>query len=349
MSQTNTPTPTITLTPVPFPYVLKIEAYNEAGERVKLICEVRISENIGDLYMRINGKDSEVYDPYDMDINGNINPLEFIMPGLMTPDQLGGLEIKFAWDGSNDNGQALTNGLYYIKVSVKDEYGHLETTNREVQLLRSEEYVRINIFNSAGELVRRIEERKATAGRISLGIEDVMIIGKDNPDVIINYADGASMSWDGKNNEGKMVSSGVYEIQVEVKTSDGFKTEASKSVTILNESGNDALGEVKAYPNPYYVIPELNLPMTIAWANAGPGTVRVKIYNITGELVKEFKADRAAGSLSWNARSAGGASVASGVYVIYIEGQKDSGEREVKKVKAVLFKALTVDDGENLN
>ena len=70
MSPTNTPTPTVTLTPVPFPYVLKIEAYNEAGERVKLICEVKISENIGDLYMRVNGKDAEVYDPYDMDING---------------------------------------------------------------------------------------------------------------------------------------------------------------------------------------------------------------------------------------------------------------------------------------
>jgi len=349
MSATNTPTPTVTLTPVPFPYVLKIEAYNEAGERVKLICEVRISENIGDLYMRVNGKDAEVYDPFDMDASGNINPLEFIMPGLMTPDQLGGIEIKFAWDGSNDNGQALTNGLYYIKISVKDEYGHLETTNREVQLIRSEEYVRINIFNTAGELVRRIEERKATAGRISLGIEDVMIIGKDNPGVLINYADGASIMWDGKNNEGKMVSSGVYEIQVEVKTGDGFKTEASKSVTILNDSGNDSLGEVKAYPNPYYVIPELNIPMTITWANAGPGKVRVKIYNVAGELVKEFKADRAAGSLMWDAKSAGGASISSGVYIIYIEGQKDSGEKEVKKLKVVVFRTLTADDGEKLN
>ena len=212
----------------------------------------------------------------------------------------------------------------------------------------SEEYVRINIYNTAGELVRRIEERKATAGRISLGIEDVMIIGKDNPGVIINYSDGASIMWDGKNNEGKMVSSGVYEIQVEVKTGDGFKTEASKSVTILNESGNDALGEVKAYPNPYYVIPELNIPMTIAWQTR-PRTVRVKIYSIAGELVKEFKADRAAGSLMWDAKSAGGASISSGVYIIYIEGQKDSGEKEVKKLKVVVFRTLTADDGEKLN
>ena len=61
----------------------------------------------------------------------------------------------FYWYVDNDASQMLNSGLYYMKFEQKDEYGHSNIMIEEIHVIRVEEYVELNIFNSGGELVRK--------------------------------------------------------------------------------------------------------------------------------------------------------------------------------------------------
>jgi len=60
----------------------------------------------------------------------------------------------------------------------------------------------------------------------------------------------------------------------------------------------------------------------------GPAGAEVRIYTLTGELVKDF-ALAANGSASWNATNRAGQPVASGVYFVYV---KSGGQNHAFKV-----------------
>lgn len=88
------------------------------------------------------------------------------------------------------------------------------------------------------------------------------------------------------------------------------------------------LGHVIVYPNPYK-------------PNSGPGhdritfdglskgTVRIKIYTLAGELIKEIEETAATGQIEWNGKTESGKNAASGVYFYLITndaGQKAKGK-----------------------
>ena len=283
------------------------------------------------MIMTHNGEDTGIFNPDD-------GTLDFTFPGMKSPGQTSGNEVTFAWDGYNDNGQDLNQGIYYIKVSMVDTYGHIKTRIQNIQLMRNEEFARINIYNSAGELVRRIEQNISPNTLINMQVDDVLVVGQGT--VNLQYTDlGDFMPWDGKTAQGELVTNGVYEIQVEVKTAAGYRVTASKTVTILNASTEVVLGDVKAYPNPMVTTGTAVLPV-IAWTGAGPGKVKIRIYNIAGEMVKEIKEDLAALSVTWDMSTGDGNSASSGMYVIVIEGTKDTGDREVNSIKYVIIKSF---------
>jgi hypothetical protein len=73
------------------------------------------------------------------------------------------------------------------------------------------------------------------------------------------------------------------------------------------------LAGVKAYPMPYY---PAKGKMTIANLTA---TANVKIYTIAGELVSTVGYASANGRAAWDGKNDNGTTVASGVYIMYIE------------------------------
>lgn len=336
---TYTCTPTITPTPVPFPVILKIEAYNEAGEKVKLLVLSPISGDVGVYAMLLNGTVTSVFNPA-------AGQLELRFAGLQTPDQLGAgaaHTISFFWDGSSDSGQEITQGLYYLKISTQDTYGHVITRIESIHIRRMEEYARINIFNSAGELVRRLETNNITSTNVALEVDDVIQVGKNSGAISIEYAAGSVISWDGLNSQGRTVDSGVYEIQVELKTAQGFNVMASKSVTILNAGYDGIITDEKVYPNPVVVTDDGSASfVTIKWLSLASGSAGIKIYNMAGELIRDINTTIPAGmaGISWNLKSAGGNSVASGAYVIVVTIRKDTGESEVKKIKLAIVRSF---------
>lgn len=85
------------------------------------------------------------------------------------------------------------------------------------------------------------------------------------------------------------------------------------------ESGSvSAMGGVKGFVNPMN-----GEKLTIGYKATGPGTIKTKIFDGKGRLVREFSDltdGTQVGSLQWDARDSGGKLVASGVYLIHVEG-----------------------------
>ena len=139
---------------------------------------------------------------------------------------------------------------------------------------------------------------------------------------------------------------GVPAVQVEVVSSSliRFQTPAgsvgAKDVTVSNPGGQSAtlsggftyrvgsgqtVSEGKAYPNPYRP-DRTSGAMTIGPI---PADSEVKIYSLSGELVREIRAS-SIGAAEWDARNQSGESVSSGVYLAHIRG--GGGSKTVKLV-----------------
>ena len=329
-SPTRTATPTVTNTPVPFPYIVKVQVYNAAGEKIKLIGEMPISANLGRILTCVSGTASDTFDPNDA-------KLQIIMQGIQT---VGGTtpDISLVWDGTNDGGQAISQGLYFVKFTVANEYGQVDTVIKEINVLTSQQYVRLKIYNSAGELVRTIYSPNPPGNNISLGVSDVVLVGKDNAAVQVEYAPGQIISWDGNNSDGRTVDSGVYEMKVEIATASGYQVVATKSVTVLNAGKAGVISGEKIFPNPVVFANGGTASATIQWAAAGQGRMTVTIYNMAGELVRKFDTSLVPSQLSWDMTTGSGQPVTSGLYVIVMQAKKNTGEIEIKVMKMSVLK-----------
>ncbi len=335
-TSTASPTPTITPTLPPFPYVITIGVYNSAGELVRTVAHTRTSAIAMEMKLVSNNTETEIVTSY--------YPLTIILPGVETPDSIGLGSTSFDWNTVTDGLQGIGNGIYYLKLEQKDEYGHINVLIEEIQVLRHEQYVELRVFNSAGELVRTIREQKpAKLSNVALKVicnnkaGEVVGINKDGTSQItVKYGEDTSdfIVWDGKNAAGMTVSSGTYEMQVIIVTPDGRSIQSSKSVIILNE-GNNYLEEVKAYPNPY--VGKSRSFITIAWKgkdNKIPyGDAVISIYNAAGELIARLTEDASKLSVKWNMKTAGGDNVSQGYYICVVELKNNEGYLDRKWIK----------------
>jgi flagellar hook assembly protein FlgD len=327
-------TPTITLTPVPFPYILTIEVYNEAGEKIILLTNERMADSITDVKLIANGQEWGAFNPTE-------GPLIIRISGIQTVNHTGEKYVDFEWNGLNSNGQGIKQGVYFIKISYKDTYGCEITHTYDVQVLKIEEYVQLSIYNTAGELVRRITKPEVRNAVINLAIDDVILVGKEGGDEVrFNYGNG-EIEWDGKNEFGRLVDSGTYEIKVEVKTGTGFTTIATKTVSIINAGGNGILGIIKVVPNPYIIDNLARKDIRIIWSERKAGEVKVMIYNMAGDLVRVIREDMDRGEIGWDMKTSTGQSVSTGVYVGIVEGiDKATGKMQREKKKIVIMRKV---------
>ena len=309
---------------------MKIEVYNEAGEKIKLLVQTGATDQVQKVVLLANGSDTTTFSPQD-------GPLTISIPGTLTSDQLGG-NVSYDWDGQNDSGQAIAPGVYYIKVSFTDSYDHVQTIIQNINVLGLDKHLRVSVYNSAGELVRRLQAGSVPATLTGLEVDDVVSVGKNNPPVNIGYAAGQVMQWDGKNADGKLVDSGMYEIQVELDSGSGYKIASSKSVMVLNDEEKNFVKNMKAYPNPMRFSSEAPKPVTITWDPGVQGNMIIEIYNESSELVSRVSADLASGAASWNAMTPAGSECASGMYLIVFHAKKTSGEIETSWLKFAILK-----------
>jgi len=307
-------------------------AYNEAGEEVKLIGQAVINSAVSDFEMLVGNTETSTFDPTEA-------ALTLRFPGLLAIGTTNVPYIDFAWDGTNANSQPASQGIYYIKVLVTDSYGHTNTIIKEVQLLRSEQYVRLSIYNAAGELVRRIQQNTVPGTQITLDVDEVFYINAGTVNsTTIKLGAAGTIQWDGKNSLGTLVSSGIYEVAVEVKDKTGFTTYSTKTITVLNEASGPIISGLKAYPNPSVITQFSGAKMRLQWTSGSTGKLTIRFYNVAGELVSTINTKVENLFTDWTMTASDGEDLSPGFYLAVLEAVSSDGVIERTMVKLALIR-----------
>ena len=210
---------------------------------------------------------------------------------------------------------------------------------KELTIINSDEYVKVKVFNSAGEIVWEKTEYSSAIqdNNLALSMERTVVLGKDRP-VTIQYGAGVgnAIVWDGKNYAGSVVTNGVYEIQVSYKRAGTSESTVSKTVTLINDVNTESvLGEVVILPNPYKYTP--GTLCVIKWSGSGAvGDVEVRIYGLTGEVIKTVYGKSSDGFALWNGASVN-SRAASGFYTAVLTAKKSNGQYERKMIKLAVI------------
>jgi hypothetical protein len=110
-----------------------------------------------------------------------------------------------------------------------------------------------------------------------------------------------------------------------------WKMDDIRTVTGSQDQLAEALNLINVVPNPYYAFSTYEttrLDVRVKITNL-PDQCVVKIYNISGKLIRTFKKDSPVTSLDWDLKNNKGIPIASGVYLIHVEVE-GVGEKIVK-------------------
>ena len=222
-------------------------------------------------------------------------------------------------------------------VSTTDSYGGQVKRTLEVQLISTTEYAKITIYNSAGEVVKIYEQPVSSSVSTLVNVADTALIGQPGQNVLIGYAPGEFIEWDGKNEQGELVANGIYEIKVEQKFENGYTSVAVKSVTIFKDRIPEIVENIKIQPNPYVFEKGSPGRINITWTSAYNGKINFKVYNSAGEMVNRFNRNLSDSFAEWAPATTGGYKVSSGVYILVIEAVRDTGERRriIEKIAVI--------------
>jgi hypothetical protein len=100
-------------------------------------------------------------------------------------------------------------------------------------------------------------------------------------------------------------------------------TSSSTVLTVVVGGTSGSVEEVKAYPMPFR--PSQG-HTEMVFTNLPQGA-SVKIYTFLGELVKDFTID-SSGTYRWDVKNDSGEKVASGVYLVFIDGT--GGQKKIR-------------------
>ncbi|HJT24528.1 MAG TPA: hypothetical protein VJ873_08110, partial [bacterium] len=223
------------------------------------------------------------------------------------------------WNGIGALGNPATNGTYYISAQNIDALGNVTTVSKTVTVSRSYAQVVSNIYNEAGEVVRHLygqaaslpnsamTDVKLSANAIQPGIGPPSSAA--SVQILIETSSGAvTLSWDGANDAGAIVTDGVYEIGVHWDNGNGQVQNLTKEISV---TGADHLNQVVAAPN---VLTGANSTVTFSLRSTSAYTLKVRIYTTAGELVGAATGGEGANQASWNPSGK-----ASGIYIAVID------------------------------
>lgn len=277
------------------PNHLLVSIYNSAGERVRTLFQ---------------GESQGL--PASLEAgSGSLIPGQTLwslsFPGALTGHPDGALN----WDGSNDNGQWVTSGLYSVKAEFTDPFGKVTALVTDVQALTLPESETLSIFNSAGEIVRILHFAATDA-------TDFSFVGPDDSDPSYQFKllIGSAVQlirWDGNNAEGTPVQSGTYMATLFKANSLNHQTVVSHTFTVLREAVTPSLGGVRVGPNPRRPGQDLWI---LVQPSAGGENLHADIFSLDGTKVADVQGVVLGGRLRLLSSSS---ALAPGVYLVSIE------------------------------
>jgi flagellar hook assembly protein FlgD len=253
-------------------FLVRVGVYNEVGELVKEIWTQQLSSEILS------------FDLFEQPVINSLHGQVFV---LFQGKKIG------TWDGTNQAGNPVSNGMYYVKVDNVDPYGVVNTVSQMVTVSRSIAKVQVNVFNSAGEIIRHLYAVVDDPGNLSLAdvqlsssvispTQDSTAIAGGNNVVSITSVGGSMITWDGKSDSGAIVTNGHYEIEVHYVDGKGGEQVISRGVIV--QSSNTPITDGKAFAVPNVltngqVSTEIRVNSTLAF------TLTASLYDVAGERV----------------------------------------------------------------
>jgi len=271
---TITVSPTITLTPVPMPYAIVLAVYNSAGELVKTLYNGPIQIEPTRL------------DPLPTVIDGtDATTITFV--GLLP-----GLGQTLSWNGTNSQGQLVSNGDYSLQLKVRDPVGDVSTLTAQIMVLKTGGQNSLRIFNSAGEQVGTVDLSRMPLNLVSFSLPNgpQAVLAFDSAGnalpgtglgINFSVAGGgvAFYHWACLGMDSQPLQSGVYTLQL-VKTSGGGEVViTSQAVTLLRDAGR-AVPMVRLVPNP-----APGNQVAVRYTVSKLALARADLYDLAGEKV----------------------------------------------------------------
>ena len=251
-------------------YMVKIDVYNEAGELVKEVYSQELSQPANSVSLS----------------NSTITSLESPVTILVSG------QAVTVWDGTSSSQTPVSNGNYYIKVQSTDPYGVTTTVSQVVTVSRQIATIQVDIFNEAGEVIRHLyayqndaNNTQLTNFQLSAG---VLSIGNDQPgsggassQATIVLSTGVTMTWDGRNDSGALVTGGHYEIEVHFNSGKGQQSVVAKGILVQNDQNSPTNGKIYAKPN----ILNGTTQTTLVVKSSLNLSLDVRVYDVAGEMV----------------------------------------------------------------
>jgi flagellar hook assembly protein FlgD len=310
---------------VPEPYSVTITIYNSGGEIVRNVysgdtefpaSQAQVTSSVG-----ANGGTQ-------VDISG--------LDGNAGPDVI--------WAGTNNGGQAVESGVYYVQISSTNSFGVTTTETKSVSLVSAPGSATLGIYNSAGELVDNLSGDFAGLSSqptgMSLPAGQSGVVASTDPtkgglNITLTLANGntTTVFWDGMNSQGQPLQSGNYLVtlsQSEAGSSEVLKTSPIVVLATKDESANGVADSALVVPNP---VAGNWFDVQYQPGNSGTGTYTVVgvLYDLAGQRVGEAT-DNGSGTLSFSG------DWSSGVYLLDFEvhnGSSGTLARRVLKVAIV--------------
>jgi uncharacterized repeat protein (TIGR01451 family) len=311
-SPTASPTPTVSPTFTPMaPFRVKLEVFNSSGELVDVLAQGM------PVFQQPTGMKA--------------------LQATFVPDTggagtfvLAGTAAILSWNGANSQGQLVASGTYQVLATLADSFGHTTDFYTALTVLRQDRTVKVEIYDSAGELVRHWQEPdQGAAGTSSINLSTTRM--SSDGSLTIGWGGGASVVWDGTNDSGQAVQSGQYLVKVTRDTSVGQTEVYSQAVTLL-ASPHDLLGGATLQPNPALSTDGM-VRVLLPAGPAGGIRVEAEVYDLAGERVVRLSNSAQAGEIDWNLDQTG-----PGVYLIFLKAQDRGGHQQTRVMKEAILR-----------
>jgi len=300
-------------------YTVKIGVYNEAGELVKEILIEDFSQPIENIRL----ESSNVIN----NLHGEGSKVEIYY----------GTHLIGTWDGTNRDGNLVSNGDYYIKVDNIDMYGVVRSTTQRVVVDRSIYKATVLVYNEAGEVMRHLYaymDDPGLAGVLSMQLSTSVIkpsyeaAGGTPNEVTVMMSNGVTVVWDGKSDAGIFVQSGQYFIEVNTVDGLGAQSTVVREISVQDANSREGIERVVAQPN---VLNQANgYRVTFVSNTSMRLTLKASIYTLAGELVGVFQGGAGTNQVKWDASG-----VVSGLYLAVVEEVDAQGGRVSRQIQKI--------------
>lgn len=311
-------------------FVVHLAVYNSSGEEVKDLGSFEMGNNISDFTV-VNGV-----------ITTDSGTAQFIYNNMT----LG------TWDATNPNGTKVTNGTYMVKIDSTDPFGVTTTVTHSVSVIIGRNTLEVAVYNEAGEAVKHFSEAEllnmvAGAGGSLLAAD--FDVGKaklsstviapsyssssgSDQAVTITLGSGRSFVWDGRGDNGNILTSGHYFLEIKSIMQNQPDQQMVMSIKVQNSGANAILGVVLA-PNPINLTQTTQAKFIVNLTSGQVSGTEVKLYTVAGELIKSLYSVPGNPSLvKWDLSQS---NLSSGTYLAVVEMQSANGGvigRQILKV-----------------